>query len=38
MPTARLITHGKVRILRLDDIEALLGSKALVVDACRRVV
>jgi hypothetical protein len=38
MPTARLITHGQVRILRLDDIEALLGSKTLVVDACRRVV
>jgi biotin operon repressor len=37
-PTARLIAHGKVRILRLDDIEALLGSNVLVVDACRRVV
>src|SRR6516162_2805540 len=37
-PAARLIAHGKVRILRLDDVEALLGSKALVVDACRRVV
>ena len=37
-PAARLIARGKVRILRLDDIEALLGSKALVVDACRRVV
>ncbi|HLI16917.1 MAG TPA: helix-turn-helix domain-containing protein [Rhodanobacteraceae bacterium] len=37
-PAARLIAHGKVRILRLDDIEALLGSKALVIDACRHVV
>ena len=38
-PAARLIAHGKVRILRLDDIETLLlRSKALVVDACRRVV
>jgi hypothetical protein len=37
-PAARLIARGEVRILRLDDIEALLGSKALVVDACRRVV
>jgi len=37
-PAARLIAHGKVRLLRLDDVEALLGSKALVVDACRRVV
>ena len=37
-PAARLIARGKARILRLDDIEALLGSKALVVDACRRVV
>jgi hypothetical protein len=27
-----------VRILRLNDIEALLRSKALVIDACRRVV
>jgi hypothetical protein len=38
MPAARLIAHDKVRGMRLHDIEALLGSKALVVDACRRVV
>jgi hypothetical protein len=37
-PAARLIAHGNVRILCLDDIEALLGSKTLVVDACRHVV
>jgi tetratricopeptide (TPR) repeat protein len=37
-PAARLIANGKVRVLRLDDIEALLGSKVLVVDACRHVV
>ena len=37
-PAARLIARGEMRILRLDDIEGLLGSKALVVDACRRVV
>jgi tetratricopeptide (TPR) repeat protein len=37
-PAARLITKGEERLLRLDDIEKLLASKALVVDACRRVV
>ncbi len=37
-PAARLIARGKERLLRLDDIEALLASKALVVDACRHVV
>jgi hypothetical protein len=37
-PAARLLAHGEVRILRLGEIEALLGSKALVVDACRRIV
>jgi hypothetical protein len=34
-PAARLITHGTERILRLEEVEALLCSKALVVDACR---
>jgi DNA-binding transcriptional ArsR family regulator len=38
MPAARLIAHGNVRIVQLDDIEALLGSNAFIVDACRRVV
>ena len=38
MPAARLIVRGKERLLRLADIETLLASKVLVVDACRRVV
>ena len=37
-PAARLIVHGKERLLRLHDVETLLASKALVVDACRHVV
>jgi hypothetical protein len=37
-PAARLIVRGKERLLRLNDIETLLASKALVVDACRHVV
>jgi len=37
-PAGRLIAHGKEQLLRLGDIETLLVSKALVVDACRRVV
>src|SRR5215471_6155855 len=37
-PAARLIARGEERLLRLRDVEALLGSRALVVDACRRVV
>jgi hypothetical protein len=37
-PAARLIAQGEERILRLDGVEALLGSKALVVDACRHAV
>lgn len=37
-PAARLIAYGKTRILQLDDVEVLLGSKAFVVDACRRIV
>jgi tetratricopeptide (TPR) repeat protein len=37
-PAARLIARGKERLLRLGDIETLLESKALVVDACRHVV
>src|SRR5262245_27769288 len=37
-PAARLIASGEARLLRLEDVEALLASKALVVDACRRVV
>ena len=37
-PAARLIARGQERLMRLDDIETLLASKALVVDACRHVV
>jgi hypothetical protein len=37
-PAARLVADGEERLLRLDEVEALLASKALVVDACRLVV
>jgi hypothetical protein len=37
-PAARLIASGKERLLLLDEVEALLASNALVVDACRHVV
>ncbi len=37
-PAARLIAPGGERPLLLEDVEALLTSKALVVDACRHVV
>jgi hypothetical protein len=37
-PAARLIGRGKERLLLLKEVEALLASRALVVDACRRVV
>jgi tetratricopeptide (TPR) repeat protein len=37
-PVARLMTNGSARLVRLDDIEALLTAKTLVVDACRHVV
>ena len=37
-PAARLIARGEERLLRLQEVEALLESKALVVDACRHVV
>jgi DNA-binding transcriptional ArsR family regulator len=37
-PAARRIARGEERLLRLEEVEALLASKALVVDACRRVV
>jgi hypothetical protein len=35
-PAARRLFAGGERALRLDEVEALLGSGALVVDACRR--
>ena len=37
-PAARLIARGQQRPLLLDEVEALMASKALVVDACRYVV
>jgi hypothetical protein len=35
---ARLITRGEEQPLRLDEVEALLMSRVLIVDACRNVV
>jgi hypothetical protein len=37
-PAARLLAGGGERLLLLEDVEALLASKAFVVDACRHVV
>jgi hypothetical protein len=37
-PAARLIAGGEERPLRLDDVETLLASKALIVDACRYAI
>jgi hypothetical protein len=37
-PAARLIAHGEERLLLLDEVEALLASGALVVDACRHIL
>jgi hypothetical protein len=37
-PAARLIARGEERPLLLEEVEALLASRALVVDACRHVV
>jgi hypothetical protein len=37
-PAARLLSRGEERQLLLEDVEALLASKTLVVDACRHVV
>ncbi|MGN7984764.1 helix-turn-helix domain-containing protein [Burkholderia sp. 22313] len=37
-PAARLIAHGASRLVLLDEVEALLESNALVVDACRHAV
>jgi hypothetical protein len=38
MPAARLIARGAERFLLLEEVEAMLASKSLVVDACRHVV
>jgi len=37
-PAARLIASGAEKLLLLEDVESLLASKVLVVDACRHVV
>ena len=37
-PAARLVTRGGERLVLLEEVEALLASKALVVDACRHLV
>jgi len=37
-PAARLIARGGERLLMLEDVESLLASKAMVVDACRNLV
>ena len=37
-PVARLIARGEERLILLEEVEALLASRALVVDACRYVV
>jgi hypothetical protein len=37
-PAARLIANGSERLLLLEEVESLLASKALIVDACRHVV
>src|SRR5919204_282805 len=36
-PAARLIASGDERLLLLEDVEALLASRSVVVDACRRL-
>ena len=37
-PAARLIARGEERLVLLDEVETLLNSGALVIDACRHVV
>jgi hypothetical protein len=37
-PAARLIARGEEQLLRLEEVEAVLESRMLVVDACRHVV
>jgi len=37
-PAARLLARGEERLLRLEEVEALMASRALVVDACRLAV
>jgi len=37
-PAARLVASGEERLILLEEVEALLASRTLVVDACRHVV
>jgi len=37
-PAARLVAGGGERVLRLEEVESVLSSRALVVDACRHAV
>ena len=37
-PAARMVAGGEQRLLMLEDVEAMLASDALVVDACRLIV
>jgi tetratricopeptide (TPR) repeat protein len=37
-PAARVIARGEERLLYLEEVEALLSSKALIIDACRNAV
>jgi hypothetical protein len=37
-PAARVIAGGEERFLLLEDVEALLATKAIIVDACRNIV
>jgi hypothetical protein len=37
-PAARRIAHGEERLLGFDEVEVLLASRALIVDACRHVL
>jgi DNA-binding winged helix-turn-helix (wHTH) protein len=37
-PAARVIARGDERLLLLEDVEALLASKVIIVDACRNLV
>ncbi|AHE57466.1 hypothetical protein NX02_29515 [Sphingomonas sanxanigenens DSM 19645 = NX02] len=38
LPAARIVGPGGARVLRLDDVAALLASDALVIDACRYAI
>lgn len=37
-PAARLITHGEDRLVGLEEVETILDSDALVIDACRHMI